>query len=919
MRLLIASLLLLLGCSILSDLYGQVIPPNAPRTRAEALRELEKIGVTEEEFTARLRERGVDADNFENLPPSEQARQAAIIQEVYNEFKAQQRTEDIKTEVQEAGAESAAAAADPAPIVPAESLEPEETLAAELVEAINEDLPKTEIYGQTLFRNQQVELFTSNTTVRPDDDYILGTGDEITIAINGASLLNSTLTINNEGYVSPGAGLPRVYLRGLTWGNARDLLRRTYATRYLFSATDPGQFIATINFSRDVTISITGEVNNYGTFTLPATNTAFNALVVAGGPSPIGSVRDIRIVSNDGSVKRLDVYKFLQDPTINGDYYLSNGDKIFVDVIGKVISVNGAVRRPLKYELLEEENLRDLITYAGGLTENAYRTNIRVRRFVDDEQVIIDVDLRDLERGNSDFKLLRGDVVNIPTIPGEYRNYYEVTGAVELPGEYELKPNTRLLDALDRGELSEEANLDRVPIRRYNTDGTVTYLNVDVAAARANPTDDTANPILRRRDRVIVYAQERFEPELKNVAVTGAVRTPGEYFYSENLRVSDLLYFTGGLSENAVGYAYIYRRNEAVSSDISDYVRVDLRAALENPGSAADVKFMPGDRLRVFGVDDFIEDATISIQGEVREPIDLDYSERLTLSDALTLSRGLTRLADRDRIDIFRIEIVEGRPVERKAATVSVGENNVVEGQEITLQPFDIVIVRRVPEYDLQPSVTLSGEVMYPGKYVLLSTDEKLQSVIERAGGLTSDASIKGMRLRREENNTGFIILDYEEVVDDPNSKFNYVLRRGDEVTIPKREFLVTIQGAVVALTDYSGAIASSGRLNAPYEQGKSIEYYVEEYAAGYNDKASKNRVTVTYPNGQVKKVRNYGFFRVYPKLEPGAVINVGTKPVKVERERKKSEPVNWTEVATTVTAQVTAILTILVLANNIN
>ena len=164
----------------------------------------------------------------------------------------------------------------------------EETIAEEIVEEKNELAPSP-IFGQHIFRNKSIKLYRQSQDVKPPDSYVLGTGDIIAISIWGASQTADIFEINKSGFISPSA-MPRIYLKGISLGKAKELLFQRYSQFYRFRKEE---FEVSVNYSRTITVNIVGEVINFGSFTIPATNTAFNALVASGGPSDIGSVREI--------------------------------------------------------------------------------------------------------------------------------------------------------------------------------------------------------------------------------------------------------------------------------------------------------------------------------------------------------------------------------------------------------------------------------------------------------------------------------------------------------------------------------------------------------------------------------------------------------------------------------------------------
>ncbi len=169
-----------------------------------------------------------------------------------------------------------------------------------------------------------------------------------------------------------------------------------------------GEFQVTLNKPRNMTINVFGEAKTTGSFTLPAINTAFNVISAAGGPTDIGSVRRIKVIRGSETIP-LDIYQFMNEPSVAANYFLQNNDYIHIPVAQKVVQILGAVTRPMAYELLDHENLSQLIKYAGGTKPNAYMADVRVMRYLNDKKVVTNVNFRDLATNGGDYVLYDGE------------------------------------------------------------------------------------------------------------------------------------------------------------------------------------------------------------------------------------------------------------------------------------------------------------------------------------------------------------------------------------------------------------------------------------------------------------------------------------------------------------------------------
>ena len=207
--------------------------------------------------------------------------------------------------------------------------------------------------------------------------------------------------------------------------------------------------------ARTINVNISGEVFNYGNFNVSALNNAFNVLVAGGGPSDIGTVRNIQLKRSGQSPKTLDIYKYIQDPIVGDNFFLQENDYIYVPVAKKLVTVYGAVNRSYKYELLPNETLSDLINYAGGLKSNALSRNIQIERRVGDKLEIIDVDF-DLS-SSKNIALQNGDKIFVQTVDSELEKVVTISGAVEVSGVFALTDNMTLVDLANKAKLKENA------------------------------------------------------------------------------------------------------------------------------------------------------------------------------------------------------------------------------------------------------------------------------------------------------------------------------------------------------------------------------------------------------------------------------------------------------------------------------
>ena len=933
---------LLLVCMLFSFSLSMIIGQVSPSEEAKARRELEKLGITDAEIQERLLDKGIDIGNIDPTDPTqvmeaeraleesvrelqeEKRKQAEEIerQQKSAEKKAEKTIENAETEAEGAVGEEikevAKQSADEIRDAVEDGATIEEAISEELVDANEDNLPAAQVWGQQIFRDKSIRLYRSAKEIKPPNSYVLGVGDVINVEIWGYSTESIELEINEDGYVKP-YKMPRVYIKGLTYKKAKELLENRFGQYYRFR---PQEFEVTLNFARTITVNIVGEVFNYGSFTIPAINTAFNALVAAGGPSNLGSVRNIKLMRVNEPPRNIDIYKFLLDPSAEEKLYLEENDYIHVPIAERLITIRGAIKRPSKYELIAGEELLELIEFAGGLKDNAYKSKIQVKRFVDDKEVIIDIDLKDLENNNLNFKLLPSDEVQVNTISKPYKNFVTVDGAVEINGKFEATKGMRISELIKKAVLSEEAVTEIAFIKRKNEDGTIRYIKVNLQEILDEPTAEN-NITLNPEDRLTVYSKERYADN-HNFSISGSVRAPSEYEFdqSQQIKVSDAVFLAGGLRYDATDFAYLYRTTERGQQKETAYVRINIRKAVDDPTSNDNVFIQPNDQLVVFSRLAFIDKFYVEISGAVRSPGQYQYDETLTLQDVLTMSKGLKYEAASNKIDIYRLEIDNQKKTRSIAAILEIDEDfNILGGDEnFKLEPFDQIVVRNAPEFELHRTIFIEGEIKYPGPYVLTNENETISSILKRSGGLTDEAFPEGTTLFRSKDDIGFIVTKLDDVISKKNSAYDFILKDGDRIEIPKRKDFVTIEGATRLVDLYPESIAKTNKVNVRFHKGKKANFYISEYAAGIGKNGRKKLVTVEHPNGEIKRTKNFILFKIYPKVRQGSIVRVGRIAEKEEfaNETEKDKK-DWGEILANTVGQATAVLSLILLVQTVN
>jgi protein involved in polysaccharide export with SLBB domain len=603
---------------------------------------------------------------------------------------------------------------------------------------------------QTLKRFGQ-EIFTLKpTTFEPlafgpvSPDYLLGPGDEIIVSVWGAQEMNTRGTINREGFVVlPDVG--QVPANGYTLGAFKQQLEKRLSRIYSGIGKD-GRGRTSVDVSlgklRSMQVFVLGDVVQPGNYTLSATSTVMNALFYAGGPTPKGSLRDVRVLRNNQVVHSADLYGYLARGERGQDHKLENGDVVFVPPAPRVVSVEGEVRRPAEYELRQGESLADLLDIAGGLTSTAYRARVQIERIIpfqerdplkQEDRRIIDLDLRGT---GADVGLLDGDQVRVFRRRDILKNTVKLVGpAVYKPGTYEHRAGMTVADLIDQaGGLLGDAYTGWAHLVRTRDNRTKELRSFDLAAALRR--DPRANIQLEQRDEVQVFSLSDVRDQ-EMVSIQGLVRRPGPYELFEGMTITDLIVKAGGLKESA------YRIRAEVSRidprSISDGKSAELLYAalgdsMNTESEAAKFRLEKNDIVFVREIPNWGMQENIWLTGEVKFPGMYSLTSKSErLSSVVDRAGGLESTAYLQAAAFYRRKDNTGRmAIDFEQALSSKGKRR--SKYDLVLTASDSIHIPREPK-----TVKVTGEVGFPAS-VLWEEGRDMDYYIDQAGGLLATA-----------------------------------------------------------------------------------------------------------------------------------------------------------------------------------
>lgn len=610
------------------------------------------------------------------------------------------------------------------------------------------------------------------------------------------------------------------------------------------------------------------------------------------------------------------------------------------------IFVVGDVKRPGAYTVSALSTITNALFTSGGVSQIGSLRKIQLKR---GGTAIATLDLYDLLLAgdtSKDLQLQQGDAIFVPAIGSTAA----VAGQIRRPAIYEFREGTTVGQLIElSGGLSPDADSRSVRLERINANRERTVLNLDLSSPAAR------SQVLFAGDVVSV---PRVFADTQGVMLEGHVHRPGAYAWRSGMRLSDLLGSLQVFKLNA-DQRYVLIRRESLPVRRVEVISADAVRAFERPGSEDDPLLLSQDRVIVFSREsdrgpalaDLVRELrlqtrdneplpVVTISGRVRAPGEYPLERDMSVDDLIRAGGGLEDAAYGAAAELTRFEVVDSEArktdiLDLKLADPAASSANA----SVPLRPYDTLVIKETPDWREKESITLSGEVRFPGAYPIRK-GETLSSVIARAGGLTDQAFPHGSVLTRQElkvqerqqietlakrlqsdlallalqgaqvagrsgapdtaetlaagqsllaqlrsaEPTGRLVIDLDDALQSRDNEEDIELRGGDVLAIPRLKQYVTIIGEVQNPTTHV------------YKTGLSRNDYIE-LSGGTTQRADSKRIYVVRADGSVIAQESPFWFKrgAGTRLEPGDTV-----VVPLDAERMRPLPL-WTAVTTIV------------------
>ncbi len=755
---------------------------------------------------------------------------------------------------------------------------------------------KLQRFSYEFFRNKNK---IATQSVSTPSNYIISNGDILTFWIYGSTNEKFELEVNNQGNINIDQIGP-VHV-----GGEKFLEVKTLLTNYLSSSYKNSKVVVDIKSLTNAQVTVTGFINAPGIYNTEAVSSVKDILIRAQGVDDRGSVRKIYVKRGGNIVAKIDYYHLLSMNMDHGDFILQSGDTIHVTKAYGIISIEGAVNKEALYEIERGESLAHILQFAGGLRANADGQSIEVRRYKNNRQIqYYTLSIAQARR----FITKDGDEIFVNGMNRTNERFVKLLGNVVKEGKRGFVGKSMKLSTLLKKELRgkkldslflENTRFDYAMIKRVQPDLSYKVFNVNLQRV-LDGNDDFR---LKNRDEIYVFNKlDTGENPFVTIWGETTLMQSGKFLFTPGMTIMDLI--------NQAGVKAPYDKRKV---KIVQYSTKDMRpkVSIINVENNPNFRLKERDEVTLFNFYDTHPLNSATINGEVVSPGSYVVADGMTLKSFIESAGGLSERAYPKECEIIRYHLENG---ERKKKIFNI---KIEDSHKFLVQKHDEINIKRIPYWSERKIVTLSGEVRFPGDYVIHS-GERLDSVIKRAGGFTEEAFLYGAVFSRKsiakmqqeslkkslsklkeqiiltslkERDVGIqssikavesLIKEAEELTllgrisinIDPdmdnfkNSESNLALKDGDRLMIPSFNDTILVSGEVMSPT-------------AMTHLGDDINDYIAR-SGGVTDVADIEHIYVIHANGEAQKasIGSYLFASNKVEVKKGDVIVVPKKLV---------------------------------------
>ena len=709
---------------------------------------------------------------------------------------------------------------------------------------------ESDVYGYNIFKGNGFLTFQANSNISTPSDYILGTGDNIYVDIYGESESYFNGQISPEGEVIF-ENIGPINLNGLDIKMAKRRLKSKFSKVYSGLVNNRTFINVSIGVPRTIKVNIVGEVNLPGTYSFSALNTVYNAIYVAGGINENATLRDIKVFRNNKLINTVDIYNYLNSGDGSSNVRLENDDLILVGPYSNRIRIDGEIKSPGRFEFTENESLKDLLNYAGGFSEKAFKKSIKLTRVIDNQLMVMDVN----EDQYESFEPKSGDVFKVDRILETYKNRVILKGAVQRPGIFSLDDKMTVSQLIEKANgLKPDALIANAYIKRTNSDFSTINISFNLDKLIKGEIEDI---ILNKEDVLTIVSKNDLIND-QFIKISGEVSKPGIFPYSNDISLSDIIILSGGFNDksfaNRIEITRRISKNSLTEQNISEIITLDIASDLE---SLETIILEPYDEVIIRKNPNFYAQRYVSIEGQVNYPGKYaisSFNERI--SNLLERSGGIKSFAYKKGATLIRkTEFFKKDSEEIKQINSLNNLKDKLNKDPELLTESESLLLKRI-ENSLK---TLGDQSNNEKDFLSYAKRERINDIVKR-NSLSEDQISIGQ--------SEAIGINLDEIIQNTESKSNLLLQEGDLLIIPKKQETVRLRGMLLYPT------------TVRFKNNKSFKYFINS-AGGFDVNAKRSGAYVVYANGDVSRTKKFLFLNIYPKIEPGAEIIVPAQPIK--------------------------------------